>query len=101
MDPNNLQPAPRRDAMSIGQVQQWVMSVLAVTTILHLVVGMILLALSIDESHQASRWGLLVISAVFGLLSVAAGRAIHRASLVTPWLLLGLVPSLVGAWFLL
>lgn len=102
MDPNNLQPQPRRDAgMSIGQVQKWVMSVLTVTTILHLVVGMILLALSIDEQYQTSRWGLLVISAIFGLMSVAAGRAIHRASVLTPWLLLGLVPSLVGAWFLL
>ncbi|MFS3127956.1 hypothetical protein ACLM5J_06090 [Nocardioides sp. Bht2] len=100
MDPNNLQARPRNDSMSIGQVQKWVMSVLAVTTILHLVVGMILLAYSLDEQYTTSRWGLLVISAVFGLLMVVTGRAIHRASLLTPWLLLGLVPSIVGAWFL-
>lgn len=100
MDPDNLVATPRRESMSIGQVQKWVMSVLAVTTILHLVVGLILLAESLDEQYQASRWGLLVISAIFGLLAVAAGRGIHRAPVATPWLLLGLVPSLVGAWFL-
>ena len=40
MDPDNPRPAPS-GSMSLSQVQKWVMSVLVVTTILHLVVGLV------------------------------------------------------------
>jgi hypothetical protein len=31
-------------------------------------------------------------------MAVAAGRAIHRRAFLSPWLALGLVPGLVGAF---
>lgn len=99
MDPNNPQPQRRQDPMSLSQVQKWVMSTLAVTTILHLVVGLIIAAATIDADRTDARVGLLVISGIFGIIAVAAGRAIHQVSLLTPWLVLGVVPALVGAYF--
>ena len=37
-----------------------------------------------------------MIAGAFGVLAVAAGLAIHKRPLLTPWLLLGLLPALVG-----
>ncbi|WP_110208298.1 hypothetical protein [Nocardioides daejeonensis] len=90
----------RDDSMSLSQVQKWVMSVLAVSTILHLSGGLVLFAISIDASHQSSRIGMLVIAGIFGILAVMAGRVIHQASVLTPWVLAGLVPMAVGFWWI-
>ncbi|RYP85494.1 hypothetical protein EKO23_12070 [Nocardioides guangzhouensis] len=98
MDPAN----PRRSSpggMSLTQVQKWVMSTLAVTTILHLVVGLVVAAAVVDEDRLDAQVGLLIIAGAFGVLSVAAARAIHQKPLLTPWLALGAVPALVGIPF--
>lgn len=95
-DPANPRPRPRNDA-GLTRVQQWVMSVLVVTTLFHLVVGLIVAGVYIDDSRPEARIGLIVIAGIFGMGAVAAGLAIHRRSPVTPWLLLGTVPSVIGA----
>ncbi len=95
LDPANPRPRPRNDE-GLTRVQQWVMSVLIVTTIFHLVVGLILAGVFIDESRPEARIGLIVIAAIFGMGAVAAGLAIHKRTPVTPWLLLGTIPSIVG-----
>ncbi|MGD9957932.1 hypothetical protein [Nocardioides sp.] len=99
MDPNNPVRATQT-SMSLGQVQKWVMSVLAVTTILHMSAGLMLAAYFIDEGRQGARIGLVVIAGAFAVIAVAAGRAIHRARILSPWLLLGVIPPLVGAWLI-
>ncbi len=84
---------------SLTRVQQWVMSVLAVTTILHLSAGLVLAARFLPEERGLdARIGLDVIAAIFGVLAVAAGLAIHRRSVLSPWLLLGVLPGVVGVW---
>jgi hypothetical protein len=40
-----------------------------------------------------------VIAAVIGVLAVAAGLLIHGRKLPSWWLLLGLLPGIIGAWF--
>lgn len=100
MDPNNPQRQIRSDSMSLNQVQKWVMSVLATTTILHLSAGLMLAAYFIDPARADARIGLLVIAGAFAVLAVAAGLAIHRKRILSPWLLLGAVPPLIGAWFI-
>jgi 4-hydroxybenzoate polyprenyltransferase len=97
LDPANPRPRPRNDE-GLTRVQQWVMSVLVVTTIFHLVVGLILAGIFIDESRPEARIGLIVIAGIFGMGAVAAGFAIHRKNPVTPWLLLGTVPSVIGTF---
>jgi hypothetical protein len=98
MDPNNPRPV-RRDSMSLDRVQTWVLSTLAVTTILHLAVGFVVAAMYVDESDLDARIGLLVIGGLCGVGSVVAGLAIHKRRLLSWWLLLGWLPALVGAYF--
>lgn len=84
--------------MSTSRVQTWVLSTLAVTTILHLAAGVAIAAAFIDESRVAARVGLLLIAGAFGMLAVGGGFAIHRKSLLSWWLLAGWIPALAGAW---
>ena len=100
MDPNNLRASVRPDAMDISQVQKWVMSTLIVTTMLHLVGGIIVAAALFEDGRRNAQIGMLVIAGIFGVLSVVAGLAIHQKHLVTPWLLLGTVPAVAGAFFI-
>jgi hypothetical protein len=90
-------PAPR-GAMSLSAVQKWVMSTLAVSTLLHMAGGVVLAAAYVDE--RSSKIGLLVIAGAFGVFAWAAGLLIHRKSPVHPLLLLGLLPPLLGAWWI-
>jgi hypothetical protein len=97
LDPANPRPAPRRDAMSLSQVQKWVMSVLAVTTIGHLAAGLVVAAYFLEDGRPGARIGLLVIAGMFGMVAVVVGLLIHQRRPVTPWLLLGWAPAVAGA----
>lgn len=95
IDPAN--PPRRSTQKSLSQVQKWVMSVLAVTTILHLAVGLVIAAFFLDvERGSGARIGLNVIAGLIGVGAVAAFRAIHGKSPLSLWLVLGLVPGAVG-----
>lgn len=98
--PRRVVRDPEQDARDLAHVQKWVMSVLAVTTILHLAVGLVIAGVTLD-GPVASRVGLTVVAGVFGAMAVATGRGIHGRSLLSLWLLLGLVPTAVGLWFVL
>ena len=102
MDPTA--PRPPRDPEAearLARVQQWVMSVLAVTTILHLCVGLVIAAFFLDAQDTVGRVGLCVIAGAFGVMGVAIGLAIHRRPVLTPWLLVGTIPGVVGVWLVL
>lgn len=96
IDPHNP-PPPSRYTTSLTTVQTWVISTLAVTTILHMAVGVAVAALFVDTLD--ARIGLLVIAGLFGVVSVGAGLAIHRRRILSWWLLLGWLPALVAAFF--
>ena len=104
LDPNDLHGSHRSSqssAESLTNVQRWVMSVLAATTILHLAAGLVVAAVFMDESRPGARIGLNIIAAIIGILAVATGRLIHAKSPITPCLVLGLAPALVGLWLVL
>jgi hypothetical protein len=102
MDPDN----PRREvvaptgsgAMSLEPVQKWVLSVLAATTIVHLAAGLVIAAMYVDDSRTDARIGLNILGGAFGVIAVAVFRAIHQKPLLSPWLLLGAVVTVVGLW---
>ena len=98
MDPDNPRPAPS-GSMSLSQVQKWVMSVLVVTTLLHLVVGLVAAAAVVGDDRLDAEIGLLLIAGAFGVLGIAAALAIHQKPLLSPWLLLGLIPAALGSYF--
>ena len=87
-----------RNAMSLTSVQRWVMSTLAASTGLHLSGGLVLAARYVDP--QSSKIGLLLISGAFGVLAMAGALLIHRSRLPHPLLLVGLLPALVGGWWI-
>lgn len=94
MDPAH--PVRPVNDRALTQVQRWVMSTLAVFTIAHLAAGLVVAALEVPDSARTAQVGLSVIAGAFGVLAVVAGRAIHRRSPLSPWLLLGLLPTAVG-----
>ena len=99
LGPENLHQSHRSSQStteSLGNVQRWVMSVLAVTTILHLAGGLVLAAYFMDDSRLGARLGLDGIAGIVGILAVASGLLIHRKSPFSPWLVLGLTPAIVG-----
>ena len=98
MDPN----APRRvrdvdaEQKSLTRVQRWVMSVLAVTTVGHLAGALVLAAVALDDPRPGARVGLCLIAGGFGLIAVVLARVIHGKKWLSPWLVLGLLPTVVG-----
>jgi hypothetical protein len=96
IDFDNPRPAP--SASSFTQVQRWVVSVLALVTVEHLAGGIAISAIFTDEKHVAARVGLNVMAAVAGVMGVVLFRAIHGKRLLSPWLVLGVLPGVVGAW---
>ncbi|MCW2767395.1 MAG: hypothetical protein JWO11_3354 [Nocardioides sp.] len=99
MDPNNPRQVRRRnDAMSLDTVQKWVLSALAAVTILHLSAGLIIAALFVGDDQTSARVGLNILGGAFGIVAVAAARAIHGKTIASPWLLLGLIPGAIGFW---
>jgi hypothetical protein len=78
-----------------------VLSVLVATTILHLSVGLAVAGVYADGSRPGAGVGLNVLAAVCGVGAVVAVRLIHRRTPLTWCVLLGLVPGLVGLWFVL
>ena len=95
MDPANPR-RQNREPMSLGTVQKWVLSTLAATTIMHLAVGLVVAAAFSDTLD--ARIGLLAIAGAFGVLAMVAALLIHQHRLLSPWLLVGLAPSVVGAF---
>lgn len=97
-------PRPRttpEDLARLARVQRIVMSVLVVTTIGHLAVGLVLAALLMTPDSMGAQIGLCVIAGITGALGVSAAFAIHRKAPVTPWAILGLLPGLVGLYLVL
>ena len=96
-------PRPRdteREQASLERVKRWVMSVLVVTTVAHLAVGLVVAAVMLDAPRPGARIGLCVIAGAFGVIAVVLARLIHGRSPLTPWLLVGTLPTVVGVWLL-
>lgn len=97
MDPDNL-VRPVNDRR-LTNVQRWVFSVLTVFTIAHLVVG--ILIASVEVSQLSGKIGLSVISGLFAVIAIVSGQAIHKKNPLNAWLLLALLPVVVGVWLAL
>ncbi|MFC4785248.1 hypothetical protein ACT8ZV_12275 [Nocardioides sp. MAHUQ-72] len=82
--------------MQVERVQRWVMSALLLTTATIFAGGLSVLAGSVDRAGAEP--GLLTIAAVVGLLAMAGVRLINEKPVLSPWLLLGVVPAL-AIWY--
>jgi hypothetical protein len=100
MDPANPQ-RPSVESREITRVQQWVLSVLVATTIAHLSVGLAVAGVYADGSRPGAGVGLNILAGVSGVAGLVAARLIHRRTPFAWWVLLGLLPGLVGLWVVL
>ena len=73
------------------------MSTLLLTVCTLFATGMAILSGIVDRA--GARPGLLIISGVVGLMAMAGMRAINLKRILTPWLLLGLLPAVVVGSF--
>lgn len=94
-------PPDPNAAARLQRVQHWVMSVLAVSVALHLAIGCIIAAMTLDDATRTAEIGLNVMAGVFSIIGVALGLAIHGRRVLSPWLLLGVLPALAGVWLTL
>lgn len=102
MDPNAPRQAPDPEAIArLERVQRIVISALVFTTILHLAVGLVIAADHVDEDRLDAQVGLLVLGTITMVIGVGAVLAIMRRRLLSPWLLTGLLPGVLGAWWIL
>lgn len=95
MDPEDLHPRTRTESASLTRVQQWVMSTLVASLILHLAAGLVIGAYVSDRPD--ARIGLVVIAGILGFIAMVAALVIHKVSMPSWWLLLGVIPGIVGA----
>ena len=76
------------------------MSTLLLTVCALFATGMAILSGTVDRA--GARPGLLIISGMVGVMAMAGMRAINLKPLLTPWLLLGLLPAVaVGSYYVL
>lgn len=94
MDPDN--PVRQVNDRSLTNVQRWVASVLATTTILHLAAGLVIAAVFMDDGNRTSQVGLCLIAGAFGIIAIGVGLAIHGRRPISAWSTLGLLPTAVG-----
>jgi hypothetical protein len=86
--------------MEVERVQRWVASALVLTVATLFATGMAILSGTVDRA--GAKPGLLIISGVVGLMAMAGMRAINLKRILTPWLLLGLLPAVVvGSYYAL
>ena len=84
--------------MQVERVQRWVISAMVLTVCALFATGTAILSGTVDRA--GARPGLLLISGVVGLMAMAGMRAINLKRILTPWLLLGLLPAaLVGSYY--
>ena len=60
------------------------MSALVVTTIFHLVMGLIIAALFLDDPRPGARVGLCLIAGAFGVIAIAVAFLIHGRRPLSP-----------------
>jgi hypothetical protein len=87
MDPNAPRPVHDAEAeRQLRNVQRWIMSSLAVVTILHMSGGLIAAAIFLPEPTLAAEIGLNVIAGAFASVALGSWLAIHGRSLLSRWL---------------
>lgn len=83
--------------MQVERVQKWVMSTLLTTVLFIFAGGLALLGQHLPERNGADV-GLVVLAGFIGVTAILGIRAINALPLVTPWLVLGITPAILG-WY--
>ena len=95
-------PQPkRRNEMSTEQVQRWVISILVFAISAFPIGGLIAATYAeLNRGRHGAAVGLMIMAGVIGVLAIGAIRIIHKRSVASPLLILGVVPASIAAYFL-
>lgn len=80
--------------MNVKQVQRWVITALVITTAIHFVGGLLLMASHLGTPDAF--WVLTIISGIVMTLSVAGSLILHQKKILSPWLLVGAIPLVIS-----
>lgn len=96
MDPNNPRPPQQRGkGMELGQVQRWVLSIVALGVVGLHSAAMAAAPLAFNSGVAGAKPALLIISGIFGMMAVVAALVIHKKSPFSPLLIFGWVPAVI------
>lgn len=83
--------------MHVQRVQRWIISALVLTTALHFVGGLLILAVTLDRPDAF--WVLTVIATIVSALSIIGVRVLNKMSVATWWLVFAALPFAVSLYF--
>jgi hypothetical protein len=86
--------------MKIETVQKWVASVILIHVGSVPAVTLAVYSIGVTDSDRGRGIGLWIMSGVIGLLTVTGVRLIFQRSPFSPWLLLGLLPTVVTGFYI-
>ena len=86
--------------MNIETVQRWVVSAILfhVGSVPAITLAVYSIGVAADDFGKGV--GLWIMSGVIGVLTAAGILAIHRRTLLSPWLLLGILPTAVTGFYI-
>lgn len=88
------------DEKSLDAVQRWVISTLLVVVGGAPASALAAYSTRLADEDYTGAVGLWVMSCVIGIVVAGAVLVVHRRFPVSPWLLAGLIPSAIGAYYL-
>jgi hypothetical protein len=91
-------PSKRR-GMNIETVQRWVFAVILIHIGGSPTAALAAYAPHMEQVKHSTGVGLWIMSGVVGLATTAGVLLIHQRSLLSPWLILGIIPMAISAFF--
>ena len=86
--------------MKIETVQRWVASVILIHVGSVPAISLAVYSIGVAETDHGKGVGLWIMSGVIGLLTISGVLLIFQRSLLSPWLLLGALPTAVTGFYL-
>ena len=91
-------PSKRR-GMNIETVQRWVFAVILIHIGGSPTAALAAYAPHMEQVKHSTGVGLWIMSGVVGLATTAGVLLIHQRSLLSPWLILGIIPMAISAFY--
>jgi hypothetical protein len=87
--------------MNIETVQRWVASVILIHVGSVPAITLAVYSISVANTDYGKGVGLWIMSGVIGLLTVAGVLAIFRRSVLSFWLIVGILPTAITGFYIL
>lgn len=86
--------------MTTEQVQRWVVSLLVFAITSFPIGGLIAVSHAVlKQDRRGAAISLMVMAGVIGVISVSIMRILHKRSLATPLLILGVLPAAIASYW--